>query len=231
MSGREFKRRHLVGSLIFLSGLVSLSVGCRGRQHAHLMRTDQPDMVGSHAAGSEVYNPLVEEAVARLLASCAAIPVQSVGSEGGYAQSKICFVGVENKSAEELGDFKDQIYQMIDAQINQAATFEAVSRRMVDAALIETRLRPDSLLVPSNMQLFTAVLQRQGQPIDYLLFATLTSGTTEKNASTQRNYLLTLEMVDTRTGSYTKEQAEIRKGYHRSPLGRIANSSFWQMGR
>jgi hypothetical protein len=87
------------------------------------------------------------------------------------------------------------------------------------------------LLVPSNMQLFTAVLQRQGQPIDYLLYATLTSGTTAKNSSTQRDYLLTLEMIDTRTGSYTKEQAEIRKGYHRSALGRVANSSFWQLGR
>jgi hypothetical protein len=102
---------------------------------------------------------------------------------------------------------------------------------MVDAALIETRLRPDALLVPGNMQLFTSVLQRQGQPIDYLLYATLTSGTTERNSSTQRNYLLTLELVDTRTGAYKKEQAEIRKGYHRSPLGRLANYSLWSKGR
>jgi hypothetical protein len=79
--------------------------------------------------------------------------------------------------------------------------------------------------------LFTSVLQRQGQPIDYLLYATLTSGTTERNSSTQRNYLLTLELVDTRTGAYKKEQAEIRKGYHRSPLGRLANYSLWSKGR
>lgn len=205
--------------------------GCRGRQYAHIIRQDQPDMIGTHSAGAEVYNPLVEEAVARLLASCSAIPLHQVSSDGRPITSKICFVGVENKSAEELGDFKDQIYQMIDSQINQAAAFEAVSKRMVDAALIETRLRPDSLLVPSNMQLFSAVLQRQGQPIDYLLYATLTSGTTAKNTSKQRDYMLTLEMIDTRTGSYTKEQAEISKGYHRSPLGRMAHSGFWQLGR
>lgn len=207
--------------------------GCRGFQYGHLIRNDQADMVGSHAAGSEVYNPLVDEAVARLLGSCQVMPVSASANEipTGPQSCKICFVGVENKSAEELADFKDQIYQMIDSKINQTNTFEAVSRRMVDAALIETRLRPDALLVPGNMQLFTSVLQRQGQPIDYLLYATLTSGTTERNSSTQRNYLLTLELVDTRTGAYKKEQAEIRKGYHRSPLGRLANYSLWSKGR
>jgi hypothetical protein len=165
--------------------------------------------------------------VARLLGSCETSPVSALEPNGTAETRKVCFVGVENKSAEELADFKDQIYQMIDVKINRSGSFEAVSRRMVDAALIETRLRPDSLLVPSNMQLFTAVLQRQGQPVDYLLYATLTSGTTERNSSSQRNYLLTLELVDTRTGSYQKEQAEIRKGYHKSPLGKLANYSLW----
>jgi hypothetical protein len=189
-------------------------------------------MVGSHTAGSEVYDPLVEEAVARLLGSCSTIPASvSDAVMDPSVPSKICFVGVENKSAEELADFKDQIYQMIDTKINTSGNFEAVSRRMVDAALIETRLRPDSLLVPSNMQLFTTVLQRHGQPIDYLLYATLTSGTTTRNSSTQRDYLLTLELVDTRSGAYKKEQAEIRKGYHKSPLGRLANYSFWSSGQ
>ena len=221
------------GMLFFaLPALVGLlSLGCRGYQHGHLIHNGQADMVGSHAAGSEVYNPLVEEAIARLLATCHQQPAYGQESPNGHGLSKVCFVGVENKSAEELADFKDQLYQMIDAQINRAGAFEAVNRRMVDAALMETRLRPDALLVPGNMQLFTSVLQRQGQPIDYLLYATLTSGTTERNSSTQRNYLLTLEMVDTRTGAYTKEQAEIRKGYHRSPFGRLASYSLWPKGR
>lgn len=217
-----------VGGLVALSCvLVIAQLGCRGYQYGHLIKSDQADMVGSHNAGSEVYNPLVEEAVGRLLASCEVLPAGVAEPNGDAQTRKICFVGVENKSAEELVDFKDQIYQMIDAQINRSGQFEAVSRRMVDAALIETRLRPDALLVPANMQLFTAVLQRQGQPIDYLLYATLTSGTTERNKSSQRNYLLTMEIVDTRSGSYKKEQAEIRKGYHKSPFGKLANYSLW----
>lgn len=212
--------------ILLLTSLIAHG-GCRGYQYGHLIKSDQADMVGSHAAGSEVYNPLVEEAVGRLLGACETLPVSALEPDGVAETRKIYFVGVENKSAEELADFKDQIYQMIDAQVNRSGQFEAVSRRMVDAALVETRLRPDSLLVPSNMQLFTSVLQRQGQPIDYLLYATITSGTTERNSSSQRNYLLTMEIVDARTGQSKKEQAEIRKGYHKSPFGKLSNYSLW----
>ncbi|MBL8855595.1 MAG: penicillin-binding protein activator LpoB [Planctomycetaceae bacterium] len=204
-----------------------MACGCRGYQYGHLLKPQQEDMVGSHTAGSEVYKPLVDEAVARLLATCEPLPSSPNEYDELPGTCKICFVGIENKSAEELGDFKDQLYEMIDTQINRSGQFDAVSRRMVDAALIETRMRPDSLLVPGNMQLFTSVLQRNGQPVDYLMFATLTSGTTQRNSSTQRDYLLTLEVVDTRTGAYRKEQAEIRKGYHTSPMGKLANYSLW----
>lgn len=209
-------------------GLLALGLacvaGCRGYQYGHLIKNNQPDLVGSHSAGAEVYNPLIDESVSRLLGTQMATPhPPMIGSDGLPACRTVCFVGVENKSSEELGDFKDQIYQQIDTQINRSESFQAISRRMVDSALQETRLRPDSLLVPSNMQLFTSVLQRDGQPVDYLLYATLTSGTTERNSSTQRDYLLTLELIDTRSGTYTKEQASIRKGYHQSYLGKALN--------
>lgn len=218
----------LLLNVLGLGCLVASMAGCRGYQYGHLVGGDKPDMVGSHSAGGEVYKPLVEEAVARLLGTCAVTPAAAeFGPDGLPFSRRVCFVGVENKSSEELGDFKDQIYQLIDTQINRSQAFEAISRRLVDAALLETRLRPDSLLIPDNMQLFTSVLQRDGQPVDYLLYATLTSGTTERNSSSQRDYLLTLEIVDTRTGHYTKEQAELSKGYHRSPLGKLANYSIF----
>lgn len=206
--------------LVFAVG----TLGCRGLQYGHLVRPDKQDMVGSHAAGSEVYRPLIEGAVADLLTTCEAQPV--AGLDGSIVPAQVCFVGVENCSSEELGDFHEHLYEMIDTRVSQAPTFAPISRRAVDAALQATRLRPDSLLVPDNMQLFTSVLGRQGQPVDYLLFAKLTTGTTERNASSQRDYLLTLEMVDTRTSTSHKSQAEIRKGYHRSPLGRFASYNF-----
>ena len=70
---------------------------------------------------------------------------------------------------------------------------------------------------------FAGVLEKQGQPFDYLLYAKLTSGTTEKNHSYQRDYLLTLEMVNVHTGKFDKESAKIRKGYHKTRVGKWRN--------
>lgn len=214
--------------------LLSLVVfgGCRGYQYGHLLKSDAPDMVGSHSAGGEVYKPLVEESVGRLLGACNVSPeMMPVGPDGSILPRRVVFVGIENKSSEELGDFKDHLYELIDARINRSNEFASVSRRMVDTALRDTRLRPEDLLLPDGMQTLAAVLQRSGQPADYLLFATMTSGTTERNKSSQRDYLLTLDLVDVRTGVFTKEQAEISKGYHRSPLGKLANYSLFPAGR
>lgn len=183
-------------------------------------------MVGSHDAGAETFNPLIDTAVAQLLGRHA-----GGFQPAGYNPEQplpagplaICFVGVENKSAEEIGDFKDQIYQQIDTRIVQSGTFRAVSKRFVDAGLQQTRLRPDSLFVPSNMRLFVESLEQMGQPFDYLLYATLTSGTTQSNHSYQRDYLLTMELVNVHNGQYDKESATVRKGYHRSTLGAVKN--------
>lgn len=206
--------------------------GCRGYQYGHLLKSDTPDMVGSHSAGSEVYKPLVEEAVGRLLGSCNVSPeMMAVAPDGTVLPRRVVFVGIENKSSEELGDFKDHLYELIDARINRSTEFASVSKRMVDAALESTRLRPEELLLKDGMQTLTAILQSNGQPADYLLFATMTSGTTERNKSSQRDYLLTLDLVDVRTGVFTKEQAEISKGYHRSALGKLANYSLFPAGR
>ena len=210
------------GSLAVLA--LSTAIGCRGYQYGHVLSKTDSNLVGSHEAGAEVFDPLVDEAVGKLLARQSRFdPEQAIDENGMPCRKNICFVGIENKSVEALGDFKDQLYQQIDTQIVQSDCFAPISRRMVDAALYETRLRPDSLLVPANMQLFTAALQRQGAPIDYLLFATLTSGTTEKNKSTQRDYLLTMELTDVHNGRYDKQSAEVRKGYHKSVAGKVWN--------
>ena len=210
-------RRRALGLL----SLLALGTGCRGYQFGHVIKPDAANMVGSHKAGAEVFDPLIDEAVGQLLAAeCGPHPdMPPVAADGTPLKKTICFIGVENKSSEDLGDFKDQIYQQIDAKIRESNTFAAISRRMVDAALYETRLRPDSLYIPDNMRLFTAVLERQGQPMDYLMYATLTSGTTKRNNNTQRDYLLTLELVNVNTGVATSQAAEIRKGYHKTRAG------------
>jgi hypothetical protein len=221
----------VVGSLTSSTGL-GLMAGCRGRQFGHVLKGDEKDLVGSHAAGAEVFNPLIEEAVAKLLSRQSTM-IQEVTYQGAEVlptKRSICFVGVENKSIEELGDFKDQIYQQIDTMLVQSEVFQPVSRRVMDAALRETRLRPDSLLIPENMRTFATVLERQGQPLNYLLFATVTSGTTERNNSEQRDYLLTLELVNVQTGAPDKQSAEISKGYHKSRVGKFIHYNPFSSG-
>ncbi len=210
------------------SGIASLAGGCANHRYAHLIKDKDADMLGSHDAGAAVWNPLVDEAVAKILSRCPP-DVQQVNFDpsapAAGKPSTVCFVGVENKSVEELIDFKDQIYERIDSQINSSPQFRSVSRRMVDAALVETRLRPDSLFLPANREMFAASLGRQGAPVDILMYATITSGTTDRNSSTQRDYLLTLEMVNLHNGEYVKESAKIRKGYHSTRAGK-----WWNFG-
>src|SRR5262249_1272306 len=146
----------------------------------HVMKGDQADMVASHQAGAETYKPLVEEAVGKLLARQAQVIVPAGGAPQPGVK-RVCFVGVENKSSEEMGDFKEQLCEVIDNYIVQSGAFQPISRRFVQSALREARLRPDELFLPANQRRLLAVLEQQGQPFDYLLFASLTSGTTRNN--------------------------------------------------
>ena len=197
--------------------------GCRGKQYAHILEDDDDNMVGSHEAGASVFEPLVQKAVVDLLAKESAGAVQQAGfNEEATFPKKICFCGIENASAEELGDFKQQLYEIIDQKIVEAQVYEPISRRFVEAGLRESRMRPDELFLPANQRLFTEVMEKQGNAFDYLLFAKVTSGTTRSNGSDyQRDYLLTLELVNMHTGVAQKTSEKIRKGYHKSVLGKV----------
>jgi len=219
-------RRQLIRAGFVGLGVLILN-GCRGKQFAKVVQPDESHMVGSHQAGSETFKPLVEEAVGSLLARHCSAPPQIVPASTGGPETiarppmRICFVAVENKSAEEIGDFKDQLYQVIDTRIVSSQVFQAVNKRFVDAGLQQTRLRPDQLFVPQNMRAFTMAMEQQGQPFDFLLYATLTSGTTRQNQNMEREYLLTMEMINVRTGEYDKQAATITKSYHQSRVGRL----------
>lgn len=212
--------------VLLLSSVLAISAisGCRGRQRAHVLKQDDKDMVGSHTAGAETWKPLIDESVCRLLAkSCATVQQAShtsVDSNGTQART-VCFVGVENRSGEEIGDFKEQIYEHIDTQISQDPHFRMISRRYVEAAMGECRCRPDTLVLPARQRELQAALERADQPFDYLLFASITSGTTNSNGDYQRDYLLTMELLDIHTGESLKDSAMLRKGYHKSLLGKL----------
>ena len=216
-------RRQFLGGmgLLALSGMTGYAVGCRGKQTAHVLNETDNDMVGSHTAGAETWEPLIQSSVGQLLGRQMR-DVKTVAHDGQPIRKRICFVGLENKSAEEIGDFGEQIYEKIDTCINESEIFEVINRRFVEAGLRQCRLRPDDLFVPNSQRAFTASMEKLEQPFDYLLFAKITSGTTRSNQKDyQRDYLLTLELVNMQSGHADKESAELRKGYHKSKLGKL----------
>ncbi len=218
-----FRRRFLIQTAVAPAlTFVMTACGCRGRQVAHVLNEDDEDMVGSHTAGAETWKPLIEQSVGQLLArQCSEIHPVSMAGEVGPVKKRICFMGVENKSAEELGDSREQIYDLIDSLISESEMFQLVSKRYVDAGLKECNLRSDELFIPANQRMFGAAMEKMEQPINYLLFAKITSLSTQSNGDSQRDYQLVLELVDTETGDYDKESAKIRKGYHKSKLSKL----------
>ena len=195
-------------SFVAAAGLV----GCRGGQVGEVMKDGKKDMVGSHAAGAETYKPMIDEALGKLMARQGGL---QPASAPGPAPKRICFVGLENASSEDLGDFKEQIIEIIDTKINTSGVFMQISRRFTESGLRDARIRPDDLFKPAKQREFLAIMEQQGQPFDYLLFAKVTSGTTRNNDATQKDYMLTLDLVNIQTGTQDKESASIRKGYRR----------------
>jgi len=214
------------------SSVAAFLTGCHGAQYARVIKPGEKQMIGSHQAGQETFKPLVDEAVTKLVARHAHGPPimhqTALGAEPlPPPKLRVCFVGVENKTAEEIGDFKDQIYENIDTRLLECGTCAPISRRYVEAGLCQLRLRPENLFVPDNLNMFVGLMNQQGQPFDYLLFAKLTSGTTRENKDYQRDYELTLELVDIRTGEQDKQTAAISKGYHHSRTSRALSAGGW----
>lgn len=231
MLRRDFSRRALLAA----GGLAAevMLLGCKGTQYARVIKPGDKEMVGSHQAGQETFRPLIDEAVGKLVARHSMPPHMQVSAGPELVpppKMRVCFVGVENKTAEEIGDFKEQIYESIDSRLLECGTCAPISRRYVEAGLRELRMRPDQLFVPDSLAMFVGLMSRQGQPFDYLLFAKLTSGTTRENRDYQRDYELTLELVNIHTGEQDKQSAMLSKGYHHSWTSR-AMSSGWPFGR
>ena len=209
---------------LLLCGIIF--IGCKGTQ-ARVMHGGEIDKVGSNRAGAEVYNPMVRVAIDRLLARAAMEPIQQVAFQAGpqfpTGKRKVCFISLENVSIEELGDFKEHIKSAILEGISQSDQFEIVSDRAVTAGLRALSLRPDDLFMPENRRMFVSVMGQGGTPVDYLLFGKITSGTTESNRDMQRDYKLTLELIDTQTFVPIIESTPMRKEYNNSVKGKIGN--------
>jgi hypothetical protein len=187
--------------------LASLVFGCEGSPKGRVKGGDEGDLVGSKTAGAETYNQLIEEATRKLLnAEAARFPEGDV--------RKIAFVGIENRGAEELGDIRDSTNQIIETVIFQAKRYDMIGQRYVDHGLSVNSMRAEDLFLHDGREKFVNVLRAEGQDPDYLLWAVYTTLSTTGEKERQRDYLLTLELIDARSGRLMqKETARVRKAY------------------
>ena len=205
--------------VLFGGGMVLGSSGCRGTQKGRVMSSTESSKVGSHQAGAEVFRPIVCQTTEKLLTQAYMQPVSASTplSSDGLPVRRVCFIEFENKTNEEIGDFKEQLQEIIDTKISESTSFATVSPRAVQGVLRSTGLRPDELFLKSNMAKLTAAMQEDEPPFEYIMFAKLTSGTTVDNIDKQKDYMLTLEMVNVNMpGDRLKESASISKEYMRS---------------
>ncbi len=192
--------------ILTIAVVAACMLGCR-TPSGRLMDKNEDDLVGARSAGTETHSRLIDEAMTKLLTR--------QKSEVTNAQLKVAFVDLENKSVEELGDFREQLMQIIETVAENSERYRMISRRYVETALNEVRLKPNQVMLPKYMRQFTQVLEQQNNPVDFLMYAILTSGTTTGVESTQRDYILTFEIINVRTGDMDKQSARVRKEYQK----------------
>ncbi len=217
--------RYLWSYCVLFVALAALT-GCE-TQKGKLVDAATPDRVGSHRAGSEVYDPAAEAAVAGLLAQASAQPITLdesgavVGQLSPSFPRKVCFVGVENAGGEEMGDIREDMAETIRTMVSQSDEFELIDSRLVTAGLRETGLRVDDLLLPAKRERFASALGGMDAPFDYILFAKVTTATTQDNRDSQVKYSLTLDLVNVHTSASLRQTVELKKHYNRSMKAKL----------
>jgi len=169
----------------------------------------EADLVGSEAAGSAAYNQIVTDGIEQLLASHSA-------QHEGSAPMTLAVMGIENQGAEELGDWGPQLYEVISTSVNQSGRYRTVNRRMIDRVLSASNLRQDDLFLPAGRRRFVETLELESDPIQLLLFPSLTTGTTKSGRTSQRDTILTLHLIDMVTGWDDQFASKVRKEYKKS---------------
>jgi len=186
----------------------------------------ETERVASNPFNAELHSSMVRETTGKLLARVASQPIQQVAHHGRPAKRTIGFVHLDStRSAHsvhnahnannnesnnnELGDFREPIRLAILEAISQSDQFDIANHRVASAGLLALNLRPDDLFMQENMRMFTHTMRQSGTPIDYLLFARISSGAAENSQGTQRDYALTLKLVCMQTFTSIFESASM----------------------
>ena len=204
LQGNQMKK---LFSVVCVLGVVLPLLSSCSMPAGRIMKTTEPDSVGSRAAGAAAFDQLLSGAVNKLLLSHGA-------AREAATKLSVAVLRVENASAEELGDWQEQIFDKISTSINESGRYQTISLRYIDAGLRESRLKSGDLFIPAKRRVFLDILETAKVPAQVLIFPKLTTGTTELGPKrAQRNYLLTLELVDISTGRDFRVSEEVRKAY------------------
>ncbi len=186
----------------------SLAAGCAGPS-ARVKSSDEGTLVDVRKGGTETYKELIRKGVEELLAE------NRIQLENAAKKPMIAFVGVENRSSEELGEFRAAMDTEITTALVNSRIYSMLSMRAVDAAKREANIRDVAdLTVSRPRQAFLSVLNRDGQPPEYFLFGEVTTMTSTGNQSRERTYQLTLQLMDSSNGTIQSQKlVEISKEY------------------
>lgn len=198
-----------------LAGLLSTLLlaalpGCRGLQ---LVRFDATDSAAEalSRADEAAFGPVVEDAVASLLARHVPAPALQASFDEGTlsppAPKRICVVA--DTGTDETGVL-EPIRAILERRIAASSMFAPADPDLVAATLHTSRTEPEALVVPENRKAFASALEEQGQPIDYLLFVTLTSDP-EVPPTSGGPAFLTLELIDAKSGSHDQQPVDVSK--------------------
>ena len=117
----------------------------------------------------------------------------------------VCFLGIENKGAEELGDHEAAIYDTVEEIFVNAQYYDVVSKRFVDTARRASGLRDaEQIYLQEPQERFLSVLKKEGLSPDYFLWGKMTTQTSKHRGliskQKERRYRFSMEMIDVHSG-------------------------------
>lgn len=178
---------------------------------ARIKADGEDSIVDDNRAGIATYDRLVKESTQEMLGWYTNEILDGQAPQG----LNVAFVGIQNSTNESLGQWRDELNQIIGTTINNYRGFTAVSPRVVTAALRENGQRVDDLLLPAGRETFLNVLRRNDNAVRALVFAQLTGGDSNGGGVREQRYRLTLEMVDTESSVGRSFDATLSKEYAR----------------
>ena len=191
--------------------LCLFAAACSSPQ-ARVMGEDEDDLASGTRAGAETYYSLIKGATSELLQKYTDDVLNGQAPTG----LNVAFAGIYNKQREELGEWRDELSNVLQTAVNEYDGFSTVATRFVSIGLREAGLSSaDELMVPSKRRTFFEKMETNGNPCKALIYGELTAGSSEVGKKSQRTYRLTLEMIDSETGKNLRADAKLRKEYNR----------------